>query len=201
MIQEASLRSLQGGTTLAGIFELIKKLRLKTQIPISLMLYMNTIYCFGIERFFTLCENIGIDAAIVPDLPFEEHDEIDDIAYSHGVYPINIVASTSKERISTIAANSKGFLYGISVENTSNLKNSIQTDFQNFSQIIHQNATIPYCIDFDNTSLDEMKQYTMYCDGIIVGSTIVNIIKTQKQDAISAVGALIKALRNSLDKC
>ena len=85
IIQEASLRSLQGGTTLEGIFELVKKLRTKTEIPLVFMMYINTIYRFGVERFFSLCQETGIDAVIVPDLPFEEHDEIDECAYAHGV--------------------------------------------------------------------------------------------------------------------
>ena len=71
IIQEASLRSLQGGTTLEGIFELVKKLRTKTEIPLVFMMYINTIYRFGVERFFSLCQETGIDAVIVPDLPFE----------------------------------------------------------------------------------------------------------------------------------
>ncbi len=71
------------------------------------MMYINTIYRFGVERFFSLCQETGIDAVIVPDLPFEEHDEIDECAYAHGVYPINLVAPTSKDRIAAIAANSK----------------------------------------------------------------------------------------------
>ena len=79
IIQEASLRSLQGGTTLEGIFELVKKLRTKTEIPLVFMMYINTIYRFGVERFFSLCQETGIDAVIVPDLPFEEHDEIDEL--------------------------------------------------------------------------------------------------------------------------
>ncbi|MFR1215221.1 MAG: tryptophan synthase subunit alpha [Acutalibacteraceae bacterium] len=109
IIQEASLRSLQGGTTLEGIFELVKKLRTKTEIPLVFMMYINTIYRFGVERFFSLCQETGIDAVIVPDLPFEEHDEIDECAYAHGVYPINLVAPTLQDRIAAIAANSRIF--------------------------------------------------------------------------------------------
>ena len=56
IIQEGSLRSLQGGTTLEGIFELVKKLRTKTEIPLVFMMYINTIYRFGVERFFSLCQ-------------------------------------------------------------------------------------------------------------------------------------------------
>ena len=160
IIQEASLRSLQGGTTLEGIFELVKKLRTKTEIPLVFMMYINTIYRFGVERFFSLCQETGIDAVIVPDLPFEEH----------------LVAPTSKDRIAAIAANSKGFLYCVSSTGVTGVRNTFQTDFDSFFDTIKQHASIPYCVGFGISSPEQVKQMKTYCDGVIVGSAIVKMI-------------------------
>lgn len=198
-IQEASLRSLQGGTTLAGIFELVKRLRTKTEIPLALMMYINTIYCFGVERFFTLCQETGIDAVIVPDLPFEEHDEIDECAYAHGVYPINLVAPTSKNRISTIAANSKGFLYCVSSTSVTDIRNSVETDFDSFFNTIKQHTSIPYCVGFDTSSPEQIKDMKPYCDGVIIDSAIVKIIGQQQKNSVASVGTFVKSLREALD--
>ena len=184
IIQEASLRSLQGGTTLEGIFELVKKLRTKTEIPLVFMMYINTIYRFGVERFFSLCQETGIDAVIVPDLPFEEHDEIDECAYAHGVYPINLVAPTSKDRIAAIAANSKGFLYCVSSTGVTGVRNTFQTDFDSF---------------FDISSPEQVKQMKTYCDGVIVGSAIVKMIGQEQKSSVATVGTFVKSLRNALD--
>ena len=76
VIQRASERSLQNGTTLVGIFDLVRRLRKETDVPLLLMMYLNTIFRFGTDRFFALCEECGIDGVIVPDIPFEEKDEI-----------------------------------------------------------------------------------------------------------------------------
>ena len=73
------------------------------------MMYINTIYRFGVERFFSLCQETGIDAVIVPDLPFEEHDEIDECAYAHGVYPINLVAQRLKTVLLPLRQTAKDF--------------------------------------------------------------------------------------------
>ena len=76
-IQEASLRALSTGeTNLDTIFELVKRLRTKTDKPLVLMMYINTIFRYGTEKFFKLCKEDGIDGVIVPDLPYEERDEI-----------------------------------------------------------------------------------------------------------------------------
>lgn len=199
IIQEASLRSLQGGTTLEGIFELVKKLRTKTEIPLVFMMYINTIYRFGVERFFSLCQETGIDAVIVPDLPFEEHDEMDECAYAHGVYPINLVAPTSKDRIAAIAANSKGFLYCVSSTGVTGVRNTFQTDFDSFFDTIKQHASIPYCVGFGISSPEQVKQMKTYCDGVIVGSAIVKMIGQEQKSSVATVGTFVKSLRNALD--
>ena len=80
VIQEASVRSLENGTKLVDIFDLVKRLREKTQVPLLLMLYINSIFGFGTERFFQLCAESGVDGVIVPDLPYEEQDEIQEAA-------------------------------------------------------------------------------------------------------------------------
>ena len=60
VIQCASERSLRNGTTLVGIFDLVRRLRKETDVPLLLMMYLNTIFRFGTDRFFALCEECGI---------------------------------------------------------------------------------------------------------------------------------------------
>ena len=85
VIQAASIRALSGGATLAGIFDMIKRIRKKTDIPLVLMLYLNSIFGFGTERFFEICGEIGIDGVIVPDMPYEEKEEIQPFADNHNI--------------------------------------------------------------------------------------------------------------------
>ena len=94
IIQAASERALKNGTTLKGIFEMVKRLRSKTNIPLLFMMYVNSIFRFGTEKFFTICEETGIDGVIVPDLPFEEKEEIQDSADRHNVINISLITPT-----------------------------------------------------------------------------------------------------------
>ena len=77
VIQEASQHALSEGTTLKGIFQMVKELREEIkETPFVMMMYLNSIYRFGTKKFFDLCSTCGIDGVIVPDMPYEEKDEI-----------------------------------------------------------------------------------------------------------------------------
>ena len=84
-IQKASLRALQAGTNLSKIFETVERIRKNTDKPLLLMMYINTIYVYGTEKFFSECAQYGIDGVIVPDMPYEERDEVLSYAEKHGV--------------------------------------------------------------------------------------------------------------------
>ena len=129
VIQAASERALKSGTTLKDIFTLVKNLRQKTDIPILLMMYLNCIFKYGKEKFFENCVESGIDGVIVPDMPFEERDEISAESKKAGVYAINLVAPTSKERIKEIASESEGFLYCVSSLGVTGQRSNFSTDF------------------------------------------------------------------------
>ncbi len=104
VIQRASQRALANHTRLEEVFALVKRLRQKTEIPLCLMMYVNTLYVHGIANFFAQCREAGVDGVILPDVPLEEHAPFDKAARAEGVYPIYLVAPTSHERIRRIAA-------------------------------------------------------------------------------------------------
>ena len=127
-IQKASLRSLSGGTNLDKIFDLVRKLRTQTDKPMLLMMYINTIFKYGTAKFFELCKETQIDGVIVPDMPFEEREELQSEAEKNGIYTIFLVAPTSHERVKMIAEKSKGFLYVVSSLGVTGMRSEITTD-------------------------------------------------------------------------
>lgn len=199
-IQKASLRSLKNGTTLDGIFETVKNLRKKTDKPLILMMYLNTIFRYGTERFFRLCKENSIDGVIVPDMPFEERDEIQEFADKYGVYDINLVAPTSHERVKMIAAESKGFLYCVSSTGVTGTRTSFNTDFDEFFGLIMKNVSCPACVGFGISNPETAKAMSGYCDGVIVGSAVVKIVEAEGKNAPEKVGEFVKGLRNAMDE-
>jgi len=114
VIQEADERALKAGCTTDKLFELVKRIREKTEVPLLFMTYLNLIFTYGKDRFLTRCAECGIDGIIVPDLPFEEKAELADICADHGVDLISMIAPTSEDRIAKIAREAQGFIYCVS---------------------------------------------------------------------------------------
>lgn len=199
VIQEASLRALKAGTTLKGVFEMVRRLREKTDMPLLLMLYANTVYSKGAEHFFATCREVGIDGVIIPDMPFEEHGEFDAAADANGVYNISMVTPTSHERIAKIASQAKGFLYCVSSVGVTGVRSSFKTEFSEFFNEISASAACPYCVGFGIGNGETAAKMGAYCDGVIVGSAVVKRVGLGGEEGIAEVTALTRELRAGLD--
>ncbi len=201
VIQAASLRSLRDyHTTLKGVFEMVKRIREKTDMPLLLMLYANTIFRSGTDAFFAKCAEIGIDGVIVPDLPFEEHDEFQEASEKNGVYNISLVTPASTGRIAKIAAQAQGFLYCVSSVGVTGMRDHFDTDFNAFFDEIKKSTKIPYCVGFGIRNGETAKKMGSYCDGVIVGSAIVNKVGEFGQEAVPEIVNLCHELKNGLNQ-
>ena len=85
VIQRADLRALAAGTTTDKIFDLVSEVRKETQVPLVFLTYANPIYAYGAEKFFTRCEASGVDGVIIPDIPYEEREEMRPYSEPHHV--------------------------------------------------------------------------------------------------------------------
>ena len=197
-IQKASRRALDGGATLAGIFGLVGRLRQKTDAPLLLMLYLNSIFRFGKEKFFSLCAENGVDGVIVPDMPYEEKEEIQSVADRFGVIPIRLVAPTSHDRVRMIASGAKGFLYCVSSTGVTGTRSSFTTDFDSFFGTVRKYAEIPCAVGFGISNPEQAKTMASYCDGAIVGSAIVRLVEQYGKDAVPYVAEFVRSLKDAV---
>lgn len=200
VIQEASQHSLSGGTTLRGIFQMVSELREEiSEVPFVMMLYLNSIYRFGTEKFFKLCDQCGIDGVIVPDLPLEEKDEIEGEATAYQVEHISLVTPASRDRIEKIAAEARGFLYCVSSIGVTGTRKEFSTDFDSFFKTIREYAKIPCAVGFGISGPEQARKMSRYCDGVIVGSAIVKLIRQYGEKSPQKVYEFTKSLRDSMD--
>ena len=79
VIQEANERALAAGCTTDKLFDMVARVRKNTQIPLVYLTYINPIFTYGTEKFMKKCKECGIDGLIIPDLPYEEKEQIADI--------------------------------------------------------------------------------------------------------------------------
>ena len=198
VIQEANERALKGGVTTDKIFELVRELRRETQIPMVFMTYANVLYSYGAEKFLSICQEIGMDGVILPDLPYEEKEEFLDVCRKHGIDLISLIAPTSHERIAMIAKEAEGFLYLVSSLGVTGARSEITTDLGSIIRVVRENTQIPCAIGFGISRPEQAKDMAALSDGAIVGSAIVRLIHESGTDAPAKVYEYVKSMKDAV---
>ncbi|WP_196605155.1 tryptophan synthase subunit alpha [Pectinatus haikarae] len=198
VIEQASLRSLANGTTTDKIFAMVKKVREKVQIPMAFMTYANLLFVYGKEKFFAKCREADINAIIIPDIPFEEKDELISYANKEGVEMVSLIAPTSLQRIGMIAKEAQGFIYLVSSLGVTGVRSEIKTDLAGIVKVIRQNSKIPVGIGFGIATPEQAYKAAKTADAAIVGSAIVNIIAQHGRNAPEPVGAYVRKMKEAV---
>ena len=183
VIQEANLRAMANGIHINKIFDMVERVRNNTQIPLVYLMYANTIYYYGIQRFFEKCKEVGVDGIIVPDVPLEEKEEFDVYARANGVDFIALVAPTSKGRTKAICEKALGFLYCVSSLGVTGTRESIRTNLSEMFTEIKKYSTIPTALGFGISNPEQAIELKEYADGIIVGSAMVKVIEKYGEES------------------
>ncbi len=182
VIQRATQRALKAGTNIDSIFDIVLKIREKTEIPLVFLVYFNTIHSYGIKMFLDKCQNSGVDGLIIPDLPLEERRELNDIMKEYPIDLIALVAPTSEDRIRKIVLDAEGFVYCISSNGVTGTRDRFEVDLSNFINKVKKYTTTPLAIGFGISNKESIKNLKELCDGLIVGSAIVEKIEKGIED-------------------
>lgn len=198
VIQEADLRALKAGTTTDKIFDMVAEVRKETDIPLAFMTYMNPVFVYGTERFCKKCADVKIDALIVPDVPYEEKNEIAPYCEKYGIDVISLIAPTSKDRIKTIAKEAQGFVYCVSSLGVTGVRSKITTNIGEMTSLVKEVSNIPTAIGFGISTTQQAKEMAQYADGVIVGSAIVKICAKYGADCVSHVYDYVKQMKDAI---
>jgi len=198
VIQAANIRALKNGTNLNGIFELVWSIRQKSEIPLVFLTYLNPVHHYGYEKFFAKCNEIGVDGIIIPDLPFEEQNELKPQAEHYGVTLISLIAPTSKERIEKIAKASKGFLYIVSSMGVTGVRSEINTDISAIVGSAKAVCKTPCAVGFGINTPEQAAKFAKVADGVIVGSAIVRIVEKHGENAGKHIYEYVKQMKEAI---
>jgi len=198
VIYKANMRALDNGVNVENVFESVMDARKKTQVTIVLLTYLNPVYKYGYEKFFSKCKSCEISGIVIPDLPFEEKGEIQKCALKYGVSIISLIAPTSKKRIEKIVKDSEGFVYLVSSLGVTGVRSTISTDLKENIEQIRKYTNTPVAVGFGVSGPDQAKEISKICDGVIVGSAIVKIIEEHGENSISYVASFVKLLKQSM---
>lgn len=192
VIQEANIRALSAGMTTDGIFEIVKRVREKSQIPLCLMGYLNPVFHYGYDRFFEKCKETGVDGIIIADMPYEEKGEAQEIASKYGIDIVSLIAPTSEERIQMIAKEATGYIYLVSSLGVTGVRTEITTDVEGIAKAIKSVTDVPVAIGFGISTPVQAADMASKSDGAIVGSAIVRMIAADGEASFDKVVSYVK---------
>jgi tryptophan synthase alpha chain len=198
VIQRADARALAAGTTTDRIFDAVRRIRQKTNVPLAFMTYINPVYKFGADKFMSTCRECGVDAVIVPDLPFEEKGELKPYCDQYGVTLISLVAPTSDDRIGKIAREAEGFVYVVSSLGVTGVRNEIVTDLGHLISLVKAASDIPCAVGFGISTPEQARDISQPADGVIVGSAIVRLVEQYGENAVEPVRAYVRAMKQAM---
>lgn len=201
VIQAANERALSKGLKIRDVMAAVGTMRESVKVPLLYLLYYNSILQYGPDRFFKECSEVGIDGLIIPDLPYEEKDELDEFSSRFGIVCITLVSPVSNERIEKIARNAQGFLYCVSSLGVTGVRQGFDTDFRGFFSMIDRATDIPKAIGFGISTPEHVQALKGYCDGLIVGSAMIRRVEAggTPEEAVENVGQYTAELRQALD--
>jgi len=196
-IQASYYRALNKGTTVKKILETVKRIRLKTSIPIALMSSYNPILHFGEEKFVKACAQVGVDGLIIPDLPPEEAHNLRRAAQCYDIATIFFVAPTSTDRrIRTNTKASSGFVYYVSLTGLTGTQKAVAFSVVKHIKRIKRFTQKPVCAGFGISTPQQVKDISRAADGVIVGSAIVKVIEANRgrRDLLAVVTRYVRSL-------
>lgn len=179
-IQASGNEALKNGMSLKILFEQLKNIRQETKLPLILMGYLNPIMQYGFENFCKKCTEIGLDGAIIPDLPFDDYiNEYKAIAEKYNIKIIMLITpETSEKRIRLIDEHTDGFIYMVSSASTTGVQEKFSKTKQDyFKRINTMQLKNPRLIGFGISNKQTLESAKNNANGAIIGSKFVTLLK------------------------
>ena len=178
LISEASFAASEAGVTTDTVFDLINEVKEKVTKPLVFLIYYNLIFSYGIDKFIKKCVECGIKGLLVPDLPYEEAKELFEKAKENNIDFILFVSVTSQDRIEKVASRGSGFVYAIGSLGVTGSKQVDLPRLEKFIENIRTKTDLPVSLGFGIKNNDNVNTMRKFADGVIVGTSIVEITKS-----------------------
>ncbi|MBP6508608.1 MAG: tryptophan synthase subunit alpha [Opitutaceae bacterium] len=176
--QLAAQRALESGMTAARVFELVRRIREFSAVPIVFYTYYNLVFTNGVEAYVEKAKAAGLDGLLTLDLPPEEAGEVSTACRKHGLDMVFIVAPTTPDaRIAKIAQAATGFIYYVSREGVTGVRDQLAGNIPEAMARIRAHTQLPVAVGFGISNRAQVSQVAAHADGVVVGSALVNCIR------------------------
>jgi tryptophan synthase alpha chain len=203
--QLAAQRALESGMTADRVFDLVREVRKFTQIPIVFYTYYNLVFTNGVAKYVERAREAGVDGMLTLDLPPEEAEEVLEVSRRQGMKNIFIIAPTTPpQRMSRIAEAASGFIYYVSREGVTGVREDLAGNIGASVEEIRKHSDLPVVVGFGISRQAQVQEIAQFADGVVVGSALVNCVRDhlgqpdQIQTALQAkLGDLVPGLRRN----
>jgi tryptophan synthase alpha chain len=183
-VQRSSRAALAQGVSLRWILEELTRSGTRPQAPLLLMSYLNPLLAFGLDKLPKVAAEAGITGFIVPDLPFEECDDMRRALESYGLALVQFVTPvTPQSRLSMLCEATRGFIYAVTMTGTTGKNVAVPQDVLDYFARVKAISPAPVCAGFGIRSREQVTRLAPHVDGIIVGSALVEVIERGEDPA------------------
>jgi tryptophan synthase alpha chain len=183
-VQRSSRAALAQGVSLKWILSELSGPRPATRAPLLLMSYLNPLLAYGLERLPEDAARAGVAGFIVPDLPFEECDDVRAALAARGLALVQFVTPvTPTERIQMLTAASSGFIYAVTMTGTTGKNVAVPPEVLEYFARVKKISPLPVCAGFGIRSREQVERLAPHVDGVIVGSALVEVLERGEDPA------------------
>jgi len=177
-IQRSSFKAIENGVTLKWIFNALQNANAKIDAPLVMMSYLNPLLAYGFERLADSALQTGVCGFIVPDLPYEESEELRDALETKGVGLIQLVTpATPAARLKRLADASKGFLYAVTITGITGGGSGLPAGLADYLDRVSALSVLPVCAGFGIRKAQDVANVGRHAAGAIVGSALVEVLE------------------------
>jgi tryptophan synthase alpha chain len=201
--QDAATRALAAGSTFDGVMECVAKIRERSQIPMIFYAYLNTLYARGFEKAMNDAAAAGIDGFLILDMPREESGPYRRFVSAENLNSIVLITPTTpEERMKQIVKNADGFVYCVSREGVTGVRDSIAAGARGLVEQIKRHTDLPVALGFGIGTPQQAAEAASFADAVVVGSAIVNAFHNNSHTpagraaAAAFVAEMVKAVKS-----
>jgi tryptophan synthase alpha chain len=184
VIQKAGLRALARDISLMDVVKKLQKI--KAKIPLVIMSYFNPIYNIGVEKFIAELKDTDVKGLIIPDLPFEHRDLVEPFLEGTEISLLRLLSlTTTRERQKTLLDGAQGFIYAVALNGITGMGREYRDDIYGHLKYMTDESKIPVLAGFGVSSVEHVQKFREVCDGVIVGSFIVNALHSGEKQKVA----------------
>jgi tryptophan synthase alpha chain len=177
-IQRSSHAALRQGVSLGWILQTLRGMDELPRSPLLLMSYLNPLLAYGLDRLPADACAAGVCGFIVPDLPFEESEEIRSALDSQGLALVQMVTPvTPADRLAMLCRAARGFVYAVTMTGTTGKSVAVPDDVLEYMDRVRAVSPVPVCAGFGIRSAAQVERMTGHVDGVVVGSALVEVLE------------------------